>query len=173
MHSRSERDSVHLNRHALIVHAYFTIDLVAFVSVTSERCKEIILDGTRTRSLRLRRPTPYPLGHEDCMQCNMTDVLLQNVERGSQMMTKLRATRGHSHPASTARSSKSMPDERDAFNSGVFGTRLPRKTVPNIASRSTSAHYRCHAFKCGTWLVIRSGRQIIQFKKLVIVEYFL
>ena len=95
----------------------------------------------------------------------MTDVLLRNVERGSQMMTKLRATRGHSHPASTARSSKSMPDERDAFNSGVFGTRLPRKKVPNIASRSTSAHYRCYAFKCGTWLVIRSGRQIIQFKK--------
>ena len=24
-----------------------------------------ILDGTRTRSLRLRRPTPCPLGHED------------------------------------------------------------------------------------------------------------
>ena len=99
------------------------------------------------------------------MCCNMTDVLLRNVERGSQMMTKLRATRGHSHPASTARSSKSMPDERDAFNSGVFETRLPRKTVPNIASRSTSAHYRCYAFKCSTWLVIRSGRQNIQFKK--------
>ena len=26
-----------------------------------------ILDGTRTRSLRLRRPTPYPLGHEDAV----------------------------------------------------------------------------------------------------------
>ena len=26
---------------------------------------ETILDGTRTRNLRLRRPTPYPLGHED------------------------------------------------------------------------------------------------------------
>ena len=71
--------------------------------------------------------------------------LLQNVERGSQEMTKLRATRGHSHSASTARSSKSMSDERNAFNSGVFETRLPRKTVPNIVSRSTSAHYRCYA----------------------------
>ena len=95
----------------------------------------------------------------------MTDVLLRKVERGSQMMTKLRATRGHSHSASTARSSKSMSDERNAFNSGVFETRVPRKTVPNIASRSTSAHYRCYAFKCSTWLVIRSGRQNIQFKK--------
>ena len=81
------------------------------------------------------------------------------------MMTKLRATRGHSHPASTARSSKSMPDERYAFNSGVFETHLQKETVPNIASRSTSAHYRCYALKCSTWLVIRSGRQSIQFKK--------
>jgi hypothetical protein len=92
-------------------------------------------------------------------------MLLRNVERGSQMMTKLRATRDHSHSASTARSSKSMSDERNAFNSGVFETRVPRNTVPNIVSRSTSAHYRCYAFKCSTWLVIRSGRQNIQFKK--------
>ena len=91
--------------------------------------------------------------------------LLRNVERGSQMMTKLRATRGHSHPASTARSSKSMHDERDAFNSGVFETGIRKKTVSNIASRSTSAHYRCYALKCSIWLVIRSGRQSVQFKK--------
>ena len=81
------------------------------------------------------------------------------------MMIELRATQGHSHSASTARSTKSTPDGRDAFNSGVFETHLQKETVPNIASRSTSAHYRCYALKCSTWLVIRSGRQNIQFKK--------
>ena len=81
------------------------------------------------------------------------------------MMTKLRATQGRPHSASTARSSKSKPDGQDAFNSGVFETRLLQETAPNIASRSTSAHYRCYALKCSTWLVIRSGRQSVQFKK--------
>ena len=35
-----------------------------------------ILDETRTRSLRLRRPTPYPLGHEDAVVL-VTDSLTQ------------------------------------------------------------------------------------------------
>ena len=100
--------------------------------------------------------------------------LLRNVERGSQTMAKLRVTRGHSHLASAARSSKGTPDERGAFNSGVFETHARKSAVPNIASRSTSAHCRCYALKCSTWLVIRSGRQKYPIqKKLVIVEYFL
>nr|CDS23367.1 hypothetical protein EgrG_002040100 [Echinococcus granulosus] len=28
-------------------------------------CGPVILDGTRTHTLRLRKPTPYPLGHQD------------------------------------------------------------------------------------------------------------
>ena len=67
--------------------------------------------------------------------------------------------------SATARSSKGMLVERDAFNSGVFETHVSGKMVSNRVSRSAYAHYRCDTFKCDTKLVIRSGRQSIQFKK--------
>ena len=121
--------------------------------------------GMRRRSqcMRLRpsqRRSAPNAGHKSNQQ-----LLLRNVERGSQTMAKLRVTRGHSHPASAARSSKGTPDERGAFNSGVFETHARKSAAPNIASRSTSAHCRCYALKCSIWLVIRSGRQKYPIQK--------